>query len=165
MSDCSKTSGASAASVAKIALISVVGLIVGASVLSGFFVGPLAIVGGPIFAVFGWFYLVPIFICVSLLWFSYNPSWRPQAKTLFVIGGTSGACLLMLAIGIRGPESEWFWGYLSGGVVAGCVCSSMVVGMKSKGHRNDLRLGQDIADTSQNEKSEGRHDGGSKSSP
>jgi hypothetical protein len=43
-------------------------LILGAIVLGGFLAGPIGILGGPLLALFGWFYFPPIVLFVSLGW-------------------------------------------------------------------------------------------------
>lgn len=80
---------------------------------------------------YGWLSVgfVPISVYVGFLWAVHCPSWRIEAEALFIVAGTLAACLLMPVIGVRGPETGGYWGYLMGGGIAGCVYSSMVVAM------------------------------------
>jgi hypothetical protein len=119
------------AAILKIALISFVGLLVGAAVLFGVVGGPWAVLASPVLAIFGWFYIFPILVCVGLLWAFYQPKWRRSfAAWLFVATGSAGASLLMVVIGVRGPEPFWLIAYIVGGLVAGAVCGTLVVFLK-----------------------------------
>jgi hypothetical protein len=116
-----------------IVAISVIGFLVGAAVLFGVVSGPLAVLAAPVLAVFGWFYLLPVVVCVTVLWAMNRPrtTWSYHSW-LFVAAGALGGGLLMLAIGVRGPEPIWLIGYLTGGCVGGGVCAAMVVALKNR---------------------------------
>ncbi len=107
--------------------ISVCGLVVGACTLSGFIAGPLGILGGPVFALFGWFYLPVIVLCVAVLHFVYNPSWSTLPRAAFVLAASLLGSGLMLLIGARGPEVQWLWGYGVGGFLAAGTCSLLTI--------------------------------------
>jgi hypothetical protein len=115
----------------KIIAISLVGLLVGAAVLFGIVSDPLAALASPFLAIFGWFYIFPILLGVGLLWAVYQPKWnRSFATWCFVAVSSVGAALLMMGIGVRGPEPIWRLAYAVGGLVAGGVCGTMVVFLK-----------------------------------
>ncbi len=115
----------------KIIMISFVGFFVGSAVLFGLIRGPHAIIASPFLGIFGWFYLFPILLGVTALWSVYEPARRGCLRTWSLIAaGSLGGCVLMMLIGVRGPEPFWFRGYALGGLVAGGVCAAMVVWMK-----------------------------------
>jgi len=113
--------------------ISVVGLLVGAAVLFGIVCGPLAVFASPFLAIFGWFYIFPIVLCVGLIWAVYQPQRnRPYEARLVVAASCVGASILMMAIGVRGHEPIWLLAYSIGGLVAGGTCGTMVVLLKKQ---------------------------------
>lgn len=115
---------------ASVFMISVCGLVVGASILSGFLGGPVGVLGGPILAVFGWFYLPLIMLCVAALRAAHHPGWNAWRATAFVVGAGCVGSGLMLLVGVRGPETDWLWGYGIGGFLAGVTCAALTVRFK-----------------------------------
>jgi hypothetical protein len=74
-------------------LISFVGLLVGAAVLFGIISGPLAVLASPFLAIFGWFYILPILLAVSLIWAIYQPrrKWAIPPWLLVAISALGGS--------------------------------------------------------------------------
>lgn len=115
----------------KIIAISFIGLLIGAATLFGIVSGPLAILASPVLALFGWFYMFPILLGVGLLWAVYQPKRHPAFKAWLLVAISSvGAALLMMIIGVRGPEPIWPTAYAVGGLVAGGACGTMIVFLK-----------------------------------
>jgi hypothetical protein len=122
----------------KVIAISFVGLLVGAAVLFGVVSRPLAGLAPPSdlivgLVMFGWVYIFPIFLCVSLFWVIYQPKWRRSfAAWLLVAASSAVGSLLMMIIGVRGPQPFWLIAYGVGGLLAGGVCGTMVVLLKKE---------------------------------
>ena len=118
----------------KIMLISVCCLLVGAGCLAGVMSGPAYVLAAPIVALFGWFFIVPIFILVSVMWALYSPRmvavpWR----IIFITSGCLTGCGVMFLValsGMRGPEPGWLYGYLIGGSLAGAVSCYLITVLK-----------------------------------
>ena len=121
-------------SVAVVLWIAFSGLMIGATVLSGFLGGMKGVIAGPVFALFGWFYLVPVLIFTCGMWFLFVPSWSAIAKIFFVVFSSLFACVMMFFIGVRSldAKAEWVVGYCSGGFVAGLSCALQVAWFRSK---------------------------------
>ena len=76
----------------KIAVIAFVGLLVGAAILFGMVIGPLAVIASPVLAIIGWFYIFPNLLGVGLLWAVYQPTRnRPYKAWMLVVAGSVGA--------------------------------------------------------------------------
>jgi hypothetical protein len=110
--------------------LSLVALILGATVLGIFISGPIGVFAGPVLAIFGWFYFVPIAILVSIaLAVVEHPLFhRGAGSCLFVLSGASIGAALMAMFGVKEQGSVVLWtiaevvgGGVSGGTVAGLI--------------------------------------------
>jgi hypothetical protein len=110
--------------------LSAVALVLGATVLCIFISGPLGIFGGPVFAIFGWFYLLPIVILVSLALAAIkHPFFQSGVGIcLFVLSGALTGATFMAIFGVKEQGSFVLWtiaeavgGGVSGAAVAGLI--------------------------------------------
>jgi len=93
--------------------------IVGAAILLGCLYGPLAMIGAPLFAVFGWFFILPEFCGVGLQWAIYEPApelSHPTFLTNAFISAIAGGLLAgVLLPKEQGSEARfWIAGFLAG---------------------------------------------------
>jgi hypothetical protein len=119
----------------KILFISFCCLIVGSAGVCATISGPDSILFAPLFAVFGWFYLVPIYLLVALMWGLYRFRLRVLPwRVLFIISGSVlGGILMGLQSVIQGTNAKdlpMHEGLLLGGILAGGVASLMVTLIK-----------------------------------
>lgn len=120
---------------AKVALISICSFVLGATVLSTALAGFPGLFAGPLFALFGWFLFVPVFLLVGLLWNYYRVG-RPfcARKVSFIL---LGACLGLAVgtvinfAGLRGPERGWLLGYALGGLLSGMLACWLIAKLKA----------------------------------
>ncbi len=120
--------------VIKILLISGCCLLVGTAGLAGFMGGPEDVLAAPLLAVFGWFFIVPIFVVMSLMWALYTQRLSTvPLRILFVTSGCligAGFMYLVALSGMRGPEPSWLYGYLLGGGLGGGVSCFLITVLK-----------------------------------
>ncbi|MBE7504419.1 MAG: hypothetical protein HS113_29835 [Verrucomicrobiales bacterium] len=118
----------------KILFISCCCLLLGAAGLAAVMEGPSGVLAAPLVALFGWFFIVPIFLLVSLMWLIYGRWMLTTSRSvIFVLGGAligAGVMFLVARSGMRGPEPDWLDGYLLGGSVAGGVACLMIAVLK-----------------------------------
>ena len=90
-------------SCATIVGLSLVALVIGATVLGIFTMGPIGIFAGPVLAIFGWFYIVPIAIFVSVaVAIVEQPSFqRGAGARLFVFSGALIGAIFMAFFGVK----------------------------------------------------------------
>ncbi len=119
-------------SVIKIIIISALCMIAGTMVL-GTVVGGLAgLAGSWALLFFGWFYILPITIFVTCVWAIWDKNWTAFKKLVMAscVGIAGG--ILMILIGMKGPEIIWTWGYFVGGSVSGVLCCFFVTQLKQE---------------------------------
>jgi peptidoglycan/LPS O-acetylase OafA/YrhL len=82
----------------------------------------------PLFAVFGWFYIFPIFVLVAVMWGSYGGRLRAVPwRIAFVLSGIviGGGIVALLGIHSRGDQQMHdglvFGGSLAGGFATLCI--------------------------------------------
>ncbi len=132
----------------KILFISACCLLAGAACLFAFVAGPLPI-ENPIFyavlapvvvALLGWFYLIPIFVFVGIVWKLYGSHWASwrQRVVLMICCAILGSAF-MLIFGFKGPvftdgaggtEPGFVWGYGVGGFIGGALGAYLVTILK-----------------------------------
>ncbi len=132
----------------KISFISACCLLAGAACLFAFVAGPLPI-ENPIFyavlapvvvALLGWFYLIPIFVFVGIVWKLYGSHWASwrQRVVLMICCAILGSAF-MLIFGFKGPvftdgaggtEPGFVWGYGVGGFIGGALGAYLVTILK-----------------------------------
>jgi hypothetical protein len=114
-----------------ILLISVCCLIAGAAGICVVISGPESILFAPLFAVFGWFYLFPIYMLVALMWVVYRRRvTRMPWPLLFVAGGAAVGCGLMAIVGLGAKDLQMHDGIVLGGIFAGGVANLMIALLK-----------------------------------
>jgi hypothetical protein len=114
-----------------ILLISGCCLITGAAGICVVISGPESIFFAPLFAVFGWFYLFPIYLLVALMWLLYvRRIARMPWSILFVVGGAALGGGLMVLISASSKNLQMHDGMVLGGVLAGGVSNLMVALLK-----------------------------------
>jgi len=116
----------------KLLLISVGCLLVGSAgtcaVISGIETIPFA----PLFAVFGWFYLFPIFGLVAAMWAIYTKRFQtPLFRVLYISSGLIVGGGLVALLGLHSQGDQMFYGLLLGGILAGGFATYMITILKS----------------------------------
>lgn len=117
-----------------IAGLSLVALVLGATVLCIVISGPLGIFVGPVFAIFGWFYLLPIAVLVSLALavVEYPFFQRGFGVYFFMLSGALTGAGFMAAFGVKeqGSELHWMIADAAGGGVSGGAVASLIVWLR-----------------------------------
>ncbi|HWQ90227.1 MAG TPA: hypothetical protein VN673_01055 [Clostridia bacterium] len=114
-----------------ILLISVCCLIAGAAGICVVTSGPESILFAPLFAIFGWFYLVPIYMLVALMWLVYRRrAARLPWPLLFVVGGAAVGGGLIALLGLGATDLAMHDGMVLGGILAGGVSNLMIALLK-----------------------------------
>jgi hypothetical protein len=115
--------------------ISVCCLIVGAAGVSLVISGPASILFAPLFAVFGWFYLLPIYALVSVLWLLH---WHRNVlvvwRMLFVFIGAvvGGGLVALLGMLASHPDPNMYDGLILGGILAGGTGNFLITVLKGR---------------------------------
>jgi hypothetical protein len=111
--------------------LSFLALLLGATILGIFTDGPMGLVSGPLLAIFGWFYLLPIAVLVSVASAIVERPFfqRGVGARLFVLSGALIGAILMAFIGVKevGSVARWTIAYAVGGGVSGGTVSSLIV--------------------------------------
>lgn len=129
--------------VLKITAISLAALLIGAACLGASLFGPLHVLAAPLLALFGWFYLPPIAVAVTVVWGVYDAFFltcRHRVCLLLAAGviGSAGMALL----GVRGPEPGWLRGYGTGGFLGGLLSAYLVTVLHpARAHRGTVPHG------------------------
>ncbi len=122
----------------KILFISACCLLAGAACLGAAMSGPAFIFAAPFVALFGWFYMVPIYVFVLIVWELYGSHWAGwRHRIVLMLWCGAVGCAFMLLLGVRGPESGWLWGYGVGGFVSGALGAYLVTVMKREPVQQD----------------------------
>jgi len=121
----------------KILLISFCGLIAGAAGICAVISGPASILFAPLFAVFGWFYLVPIYLLIALMWGLYRLRLAAMPwRLLFILFGPAlGGGLMALQGAFQFTSARdlpMHDGMVLGGILAGGVSTLMITLIKSQ---------------------------------
>jgi hypothetical protein len=115
----------------KILFISVCCLIAGAAGVSIVISGPASLPFSLLFAVFGWFYLFPLYVLVALMWLCCaGRIARMPWSMLFVLGGAALGGALMALLGEGARDMQTHDGLVLGGILAGGLSNLMVVLLK-----------------------------------
>jgi hypothetical protein len=116
-----------------ILLISVCGLIAGAAGFCVVLSGPVSIPFAPVFAVFGWYYLFPIYALVALMWLLYGRRLRRMPwPVLFVLSGAAVGGALMALRGMGARDLPMHDGMILGGVLGGGASNLMITVLKHR---------------------------------
>jgi hypothetical protein len=116
----------------KILFISVCCLMIGSAGVCAIISGPESILFAPLFAVFGWFYLVPIYLLAAVMWGLYRLGMRAiQWCVLFILSGAVLGGVLMALQGTNAKDLPMREGMLLGGILAGGICNLMITLMKT----------------------------------
>ena len=100
----------------------------------------------PLVAIFGWFFLLPVFVLASLA----RAIWRSDAfarvrhRLLFFLGGgcSVGAVVMgiIAACGIaRGPEPAWAWAFPCTGATSGFIACYLVTLLNARSPNKALQ--------------------------
>ena len=142
----------------KLLFISACCLLTGSACLGAFMSGPAFIFAAPIVALFGWFYIVPIFVFVTIVWALYGSHWAscPHRVVLMLCCAAVGSGF-MLIFGARGPEPGWLRGYGVGGFIAGALGAYLVTVMKRETAQDAPQNGGPATPLGNSGATEGRH--------
>ena len=114
--------------------LSLVALVLGATVLGVFTLGPIGVFAGPVLAIFGWFYLVPIALFVSLASTIVERPFfhRGAGACLFVLSGSLAGGLFMAFFGVKeeGSLVRDTIAYAVGGGASGAIVASLIVWLR-----------------------------------
>jgi len=88
--------------------------LVGSAILFGIISGPLAVLASPLLAVFGWFFVFPELVGVTIQWMAYHPSRGKRSFWRVFVVSVSTACLIMALIGPKeeGDGLRWTFAYV-----------------------------------------------------
>jgi hypothetical protein len=113
--------------------------LLGSAVLFGILGGPLFVLASPLLSVFGWFFLIPEFLAVSLQWSLYDPV---QARTgQFWLVMALSILVGALLMGGLGPKEEghvvhWTVAYLfAGGAAAAWSLTAILFVKRLRGEK------------------------------
>ncbi|MGC3957591.1 MAG: hypothetical protein QM813_06410 [Verrucomicrobiota bacterium] len=115
----------------KLLLISVGCLLLGLAATCGVISGIESIPFAPLFAVFGWFYIFPIFGLVAVMWAIYTRRFQPPLfRALYILSGLILGGGAMAVLGLHNQGDQMFYGLLLGGILAGGFATSMITLLK-----------------------------------
>jgi hypothetical protein len=121
-------------SCATIVELSLVALLLGATILGIFTLGPIGLFSGPLLAIFGWFYLVPIAVLVSIASAIVERPFfqRGAGACLFVLSGALVGAVFVAVFGTKevGSVARWTVAYAVGGGVSGGTVSGLIVWLR-----------------------------------
>ena len=83
--------------------------LLGSALICGIVSGPLSMLAAPFLAFFGWFYLMPVFVGVSLQWLAYNPNKGAVHYWTVMFISIVTAAFLMGLFGLKEQGSEIRW--------------------------------------------------------
>ena len=87
----------------------------------------------PVFAVFGWFYMFPIFELVAVMWLLCAGCFaRMPWSALFVIFGAALGGGLMALVGRSARDLQMHDGMVLGGVLAGAISNLMIIVLRDR---------------------------------
>lgn len=120
----------------KMLFISFCCLVVGAAGICAVISGPESILFAPLFAIFGWFYIFPIYLLVALMWGLYRFRFTAMPlRLLFVLfGGALGGGAMALQGALQFANAKdlpMHDGMLLGGILAGLTSNLMITLMKT----------------------------------
>ena len=119
--------------VLKILFISVCTLIAGAAGVCAVLSGLESIVMAPVFAVFGWYYIFPIFVLVAFMWLLCVGRFaRMPWSVLFVIFGAALGGGLMALAGRSAKDLQMHDGMVLGGILAGAISNLMITVLRDR---------------------------------
>ena len=108
-----------------------VALLLGATVFGVVTSGPIGIFAGPVLAIFGWFYLIPIgiFVSVAMVIARRSLFQNNAGMCLFVAGGGMIGSLFMAAFGVKeiGNVALYTVAYSIGGGLSGATVAGLIV--------------------------------------
>ena len=115
----------------KLLLISVGCLLLGSAAACGVISGIESIPFAPLFAVFGWFYIFPIFALVATMWAIYSIRFQtPVFRALYILSGLIIGGGVVAFLGLHSQGDQMFYGLLLGGILAGGFATSMITILK-----------------------------------
>ena len=98
--------------------------ILGTAVLFGYISGSKAILASPLLAIFGWFFIIPEIIGVSIQWSIYQPHHndsQSRFSKFFFLSAIVGG----LIVGALTPKEDGSWSkYFTAGLLAGATAAS-----------------------------------------
>jgi amino acid transporter len=83
--------------------------LVGSALLFGIVSGPLAVLASPFLSLFGWFFVLPELVGVTVLWFAHDPRKGPEWFWSMVFVSVLVASTLMGLIGPKEQGHEFRW--------------------------------------------------------
>jgi hypothetical protein len=115
----------------KLILISLGCLVVGSAATCGVISGVPSIPFAPLFALFGWLYIFPIFALVAALWMLYTRRVQPPIfRLLYILSGLIIGGGIVALLGLHSQGDEMFYGLVLGGTLAGGFATSMITILK-----------------------------------
>jgi hypothetical protein len=105
-----------------IGLITICVHVAGSAVFFGIVGGPLAILFSPLLSIFGWFFIVPEFIGVSLQWLTYDAAKGPRNFWAVMLVSVVVASVFM---GLLGPKEQGIEDYWAMAYVAAATTSAI----------------------------------------
>jgi hypothetical protein len=115
-----------------ILFISVCALIAGAAGVCAVLSGLQSIVMAPVFAVFGWYYIFPIFVLVAVMWLCVGRFARMPWSVLFVVFGAALGGGLMAFVGRSANDLQMHDGMVLGGLLAGAISNLMIIVLRDR---------------------------------
>lgn len=116
----------------KILFISLCCLVCGAAGICLTHGGPASILGAPVLALFGWYFLCPIYLLVALMWLFYLPRLTAMPwRILFVLGGAMVGGGVIAIWGSNAKDSLMYEGMVLGGILAGGLSNLLITLLKS----------------------------------
>jgi hypothetical protein len=105
---------------------------VGSAVLFGITSGPDGLSASPFLALFGWFFVLPELVGVTVQWVAYNPSRGARSFWRVMLVSVSIACLVMALLGPKeeGHALRWTAAYVAATAVAASWSMFLVAGGK-----------------------------------
>ncbi|MBN2291908.1 MAG: hypothetical protein JXM70_05750 [Pirellulales bacterium] len=94
--------------------------LLGSAVLFGIISGPFAVVASPFLSLFGWFFVLPELVGVTVQWFVYDPRKGSRYFWQLLLTSVLIACPLMALIGPKeeGDGFRWTCAYVIATAVA-----------------------------------------------
>jgi hypothetical protein len=97
--------------------------LIGSAVFFGLVSGPFAILFSPLLSIFGWFFVVPEFLGVGLLWLAFDPRKGPKNFWMVMAGSVlvAGASMALLGPKEEGHQRYWMLAYAVAAAVSAAL--------------------------------------------